>query len=183
MYRRGYLKQIGAGLSVAGIGVVSGCIHSDPGQIENYLEDIPGGYPGPADRTDSREVTIEVGAGSEGHYFYPPHVEVRVGATVIWKWTGKGGAHNVVCDTQPISLSVNSGPPKETGVYKKTITEPCILFYYCERHQSEGIRGAVTAEKPGFDFFTEESEYYQHCGKCEQQQGTSAPQGESETDS
>ncbi|TKX53002.1 halocyanin, partial [Halorubrum sp. SP3] len=48
--------------------------------------------------TDARgqdEVTISVGAGSNGLAFDPTLVWVDEGTTVTWEWTGAGGSHNV----------------------------------------------------------------------------------------
>ncbi|MFB6141705.1 MAG: halocyanin domain-containing protein, partial [Halosimplex sp.] len=54
-------------------------------------------FDGTVDRTGQDEVTIRVGAeGNNGNFaFSPAAVRVDPGTKVVWKWTGKGGQHNV----------------------------------------------------------------------------------------
>jgi hypothetical protein len=64
-----------------------------------------------------------------------------VGTTIVWEWTGEGGAHNVVSDNS----DVDSGSPvSDAGTtYEFTPEESQIIEYYCSPHQSQGMLGAV----------------------------------------
>ncbi|MFB6084998.1 MAG: halocyanin domain-containing protein [Halorientalis sp.] len=101
------------------------------------------GYDGSvADRTGQSTVTVKVGAGSKGYAFSPAAVHVDNGATVQWKWTGQGGAHNVVSDGKgPLDAGA---PVAGTGVkYEYTFKKDGIYNYYCRPHQALGMLGSV----------------------------------------
>jgi halocyanin-like protein len=87
------------------------------------------------------EVTIEVGAGSDGLAFGPAAVWVDVGTSIIWEWTGEGGAHNVISDNSDVD---SGGPVSDAGTtYEVNPEESQIIEYYCSPHQSQGMLGAV----------------------------------------
>lgn len=91
-----------------------------------------------ADETGSDEVTVEVGAG-DGLAFGPAAVHVDNGATVVWEWTGNGGAHNVVAENG----TFDSGSTTSSGTYDYTFEEAGIYQYHCEPHEAIGMKGAV----------------------------------------
>jgi halocyanin-like protein len=101
-----------------------------------------------ADETGADEVTVDVGA-SDGLAFGPAAVHVDNGATVVWEWTGDGGAHNVVAD----GGEFDSGDPVgEAGTtFEQTFEEDGIYTYFCSPHESSGMVGAIVV---GTDFST-----------------------------
>jgi halocyanin-like protein len=87
------------------------------------------------------EVTIQVGAG-DGLAFGPAAVWVDPGTTIVWEWTGNGGAHNVISDN--VSAVDSGSPVGEAGTtYEFTPEESQIIEYYCSPHESSGMLGAV----------------------------------------
>ncbi|MFB6161383.1 MAG: halocyanin domain-containing protein [Haloferacaceae archaeon] len=99
-----------------------------------------------ADRTGADTATVTVGApGNGGHFaFDPPALKVSAGTTVVWEWTGDGGAHNVAFQ----GLDVASGAvTHEAGAtFEHTFDEPGTYLYTCEPHHALGERGAVVVE-------------------------------------
>ncbi len=90
------------------------------------------------DMTGQGEVTVDVGAGS-GLAFGPAAVHVDNGATIVWEWTGEGGAHNVVAEDE----TFNSGSPQGSGTYEHTFEEDGIYNYVCVPHEASGMLGSV----------------------------------------
>ena len=90
--------------------------------------------------------TVEVGAGS-GTSFGPEEVTIAPGDTVVWEWTGEGGAHNVVAEDG----AFNSGSPEEgSGItFEHTFQETGGFPYYCEPHEAVGMVGTVVVQEGG----------------------------------
>ena len=100
--------------------------------------------------TDARgqdEVTISVGAGSNGLAFDPTLVWVDEGTTVVWEWTGAGGDHNVqtVDGGGPASLDSGSPVGEEGATYEyETSSEDAgITHYHCVPHTAVGMHGGI----------------------------------------
>ena len=114
-----------------------------PPDYGNWFSNV-GNYNGETvDATGQSEFTITVGAeGNGGAFaFAPPAVHVDPGTTLLFEWTGEGGAHNAVSDEGPID---SGSPVAEEGVnYELTIEEGGIHKYYCSPHQGQGMKGAV----------------------------------------
>jgi halocyanin-like protein len=96
------------------------------------------------DRRGRDEVTVTVGAdandGARG--FGPAAVRVDPGTTVVWEWTGKGGAHNVVARDG----SFESDLVTEAGhTFEWTPESAGVTTYYCAPHEAMGMKGAVVA--------------------------------------
>jgi halocyanin-like protein len=120
--------------------------------VDNFAETV--------DRTGESEVTVTVGAeGNNGTYaFDPPAVRVDPGTTVVWEWTGKGGAHNVVAEDG----SFESELTDESGfTFEQTFDETGVTKYACVPHKMMGMKGAVVvgggesgeaSESSGYDF-------------------------------
>lgn len=91
--------------------------------------------------TGENAVTVEVGAeGNNGsNAFEPAAVEITPGTTVSWKWVD--GYHNVVARTGRFS----SGEPEQNAAFEHTFETPGTVLYYCEPHESIGMKGAVIA--------------------------------------
>ena len=90
--------------------------------------------------------TVEVGAGS-GTSFAPEEVTIAPGDTVVWEWTGEGGAHNVVAEDG----AFNSGNKKEgSGItFEHTFQETGEFPYVCEPHEPVGMVGTVVVQEGG----------------------------------
>ena len=118
---------------------------SGPIDYGGYLEGANGWSGSTADKTGKKEVTIKVGAGSSGHAFKPTAVHVDPGTKVTWKWTGSGGAHNVVSKKDKFK----SGSPiaKKGHTFSHTFEKDGIYNYYCNPHKSMGMLGSVAVGK------------------------------------
>ncbi len=102
-----------------------------------------GNYEGTVDWRDREEVTVNVGAGSRGMSFDPPAVAVTTGTTVVWKWTGDGGGHNVVAEDGAFESETTSS---EGHTFEQTFDGEATHRYVCEPHESTGMKGAVVVE-------------------------------------
>ena len=110
----------------------------------SYLSDANGfDEASVADQRGSDSVTVEVGTGSSGFGFSPPTLWISPGTTVQFEWTGQGGSHNVVSNDGPAELDSGS-PVGESGVnYEYTFEEAGINTYYCNPHESSGMKGGI----------------------------------------
>jgi len=93
------------------------------------------------DKTGQAEVTIEVGAGgNKGPYaFDPPAVRVDPGTSIVWEWTGAGGAHNVVAKDGSFQSELTS----DSGHTFEQTFESGLHTYSCIPHKEMGMRGAI----------------------------------------
>ena len=112
------------------------------GAVDEHLSSANGYDGSVADETGSDTVEVAVGAGENGFAFDPAAIRVSPGTTITWTWTGEGGAHNVVSDGDG---PLDSGEPAtgESVTYEATLDSPGAYPYYCEPHQSLGMKGAV----------------------------------------
>ncbi|RYJ08153.1 halocyanin domain-containing protein [Halogeometricum borinquense] len=105
-------------------------------------------YDSTVDKTGKDTVTITVGAtGNGGNFaFGPAAVRVDPGTTVVWKWNGKGGSHNVVAKDG----SFKSEMVGETGhTFEQTFEKEGIVKYACTPHEPMGMKGAVVVGSAG----------------------------------
>jgi halocyanin-like protein len=112
----------------------------DPNQATtDWLSDV-GNYESFEDRTGQDSVTIDVGAeANAGAFgFGPPAVYVETGTTVTWEWTGQGGQHNVVNNGGSFESSLQA-----SGSFEHTFEEAGQFQYFCQPHQSLGMKGAI----------------------------------------
>jgi halocyanin-like protein len=93
------------------------------------------------DRTGQDTVTVAVGAGENSFAFDPAAVTVDSGTTVVWEWTGKGGAHSIVAEDG----TFDSGDAvSEAGfTFEYAFSESGIYRYYCRPHRAVGMKGLV----------------------------------------
>jgi halocyanin-like protein len=100
-------------------------------------------YDGTLDYRDKSTVTVRVGVeGGIGFFKYgPAAIAVSPGTEVVWEWTGRGGAHNVIAEQERF----DSGTPVDSAdeIFTYTFESPAIYRYLCEPHRSQGMRGAV----------------------------------------
>ncbi|WP_135365388.1 halocyanin domain-containing protein [Halosimplex halophilum] len=150
--RRRALKAVGLA-ATGGLAAVAGCPDGGAGTPEpelietepNYRGWFDGvsNYRGTVDYRDSERVRVRVGvSGDLGFYRYgPPAVAVSPGTSVVWEWTGRGGAHDVVAERG----GFDSGDPvrSETETFTYTFEAPAVYPYYCTPHREQGMRGAV----------------------------------------
>lgn len=88
---------------------------------------------------------VAVGAGSSGFDFDPAELTVAVGDTVVWEWTGAGGAHNVVHDAE--NPAFESELVTEAGhIFEHTFDEAGTYEYVCEPHITQGMVGTIIVE-------------------------------------
>ncbi|MDZ5810966.1 halocyanin domain-containing protein [Halorubrum sp. AD140] len=159
--RRRYVAGTGAALA---LGTIAGCSGggdggdgSDggdgddgsaeddvPSEIDEYLSDAQL-YEGTiADHTGEDEVSVAVGAGDTGFAFDPPALRIDAGTTVVWEWTGEGGAHNVA-SVEDSAAEFNSGDAvdDEGETFEETFEEAGIQLYVCTPHEANGMLGAI----------------------------------------
>jgi len=106
-----------------------------------------GNYDGTVDKTGQDEVTIEVGAeGNDGPFaFSPAAVRVDPGTNVVWKWTGKGGQHNVAGESHDFESEMQ-GSAGDT--YALNFDGEGVVKYACTPHEAAGMKGAVVVGNP-----------------------------------
>ncbi|QSG06604.1 Plastocyanin [Halapricum desulfuricans] len=144
MHRRDFLRTAGGAAGGAGALAASGSAAAQAAEQPDYggYLDSANGFGGSTtDLRGQEEVTIAVGAGSDGYAFDPAAVWVDPGTTIVWEWTGAGGDHNVVGE----SVEFTSGDPvgEEGYTYEQTFEESGIVTYYCSPHENLGMLGAV----------------------------------------
>ncbi|MEF8880908.1 MAG: halocyanin domain-containing protein [Halapricum sp.] len=109
----------------------------------DWFDDV-GNFEGTVDRTGQERVTVKV--GSEGNNgvlaFDPPAVRVDPGTTVVWEWTGVGGAHNVVAEDGRFESEL-TGDADHT--FERAV-ESGLIKYYCLPHKEMGMKGAVVVD-------------------------------------
>ena len=129
--RRGFLRTAAGTAAVAG---ASGTAAAQEGNSSS------GGGGGGSTKT------VEVGAGS-GTSFAPEKTTIAPGGTVVWEWTGEGGAHNVVADDG----AFNSGSPEEgSGItFEHTFQETGEFAYHCAPHEAVGMVGTIVVQEGG----------------------------------
>lgn len=132
MQRRTYLAVLGG--SLAGLAGCRGGSQEYGDWFENVNNDD-----GEADRTDESTVTVAVGA-DEGFAFEPAAICVTTGTTVVWKWTGEGGRHNVVERTGAFASEYHRD---EGATFEDTLEDPGLVPYSCEPHREMGTRAAA----------------------------------------
>ena len=146
--RRAFLRTAAGTASVAAVSGSAAAAEDGGGGSGGGAQPDYGGYLSGAngntstvDQRGQSEVTIQVGAGSQGLAFSPAAVWVDAGTTITWEWTGEGGRHNVVGE----SIDFRSGDPvSEAGAtFEQTFEESQIVTYYCSPHESLGMLGAI----------------------------------------
>ncbi|MEF8795226.1 MAG: halocyanin domain-containing protein [Salinivenus sp.] len=91
------------------------------------------------DRTGRDEVVVEVGAG-DGLRYAPAAVRVDPGTTVRWRWTGRGGLHDVAFANADIGTPLKD---EKGATFEYTFDAAGEYRYECTPHAGVGMRGAV----------------------------------------
>ncbi|MFB6301738.1 MAG: halocyanin domain-containing protein [Haloferacaceae archaeon] len=140
--RRALLRTAAAGgAAAAGATAAAGTATAQP-SFGGWMSGV-GNYGTVVDETGSDSVTIQVGVEANGGAFGfgPAAVQVDPGTKVVWEWTGEGGQHNVVAQSGADFESQLSG---EAGfTFSQTFDSEGVIKYYCQPHQSLGMKGVV----------------------------------------
>ncbi|MFB6166024.1 MAG: halocyanin domain-containing protein [Haloarculaceae archaeon] len=161
MERRTFVRGVGA---VAVAGAVAGCSQSSgsndggdggdggdgpsaPKEVSDYLSETSDFDGNLTDETGKDTVTVEVGAsGNGGNYaFAPAAIKISTGTEVQWKWTGKGGGHNVVAEDD--AFDSGSTEAKAGVNFTHTFDEAGTHLYYCLPHKGLGMKGAIVVSE------------------------------------
>ena len=111
----------------------------------SYLSNANGySEEGTQDARGEDEVSVAVGA-DDGYAFDPATIWVSPGTTIVWEWTGEGGAHNVKPNEGPAGFDSGSAEEGSDVIYEYEVTEEDagITTYYCAPHESQGMKGGV----------------------------------------
>lgn len=119
-----------------------------PSAVDSHLENTDN-YDGTIEEfTGEDEVVVTVGEyddADQPFFFGPPAIRVDEGTTVVWEWTGDGGAHNVYHDVdEPAFESDLMDAEGET--FNHTFEETGTYLYVCQPHEGLGMNGAVVVE-------------------------------------
>jgi len=128
-----------------------GSLGSGTPDLGGYLDDV-GNYDGNIETfPGSSTVTVEVGAeGNGGNFaFAPPAIHVANGTTVVWEWTGEGGGHNVVAESD--AFDSGSTVAEAGTTFEHTFEEDGVYQYFCNPHKGNGMKGVVVV---GTDYAT-----------------------------
>lgn len=145
MSRRSFISGVaGAAGGAAGSGVATAQAQGGSGPIDygGWFEDVGYWNEQTADQTGQGTVTVAVGGDANNSLsFTPVAVHIDPGTTIEWRWTGNGGAHNVVAEDD----SFTSGEPvAQAGTtFTQTFDGEGITNYYCQPHRTQGMKGAV----------------------------------------
>lgn len=94
----------------------------------------------PRDARGKDTVVVKVGAGDQGLSFGSPVLRVDPGTTVTFRWTGRGGVHNVnlLGSERKSPLTYEEGQ-----TYEVTFAESGVYRYVCVPHRPIGMKGIV----------------------------------------
>lgn len=97
----------------------------------------------PKDARGTNNVTVKVGGGDQGLSFGSPILRVDPGTTVTFRWTGRGGVHNVnILDSdRKSSLTYEEGT-----TYEVAFEESGVYRYACDPHRTLGMKGLIIVE-------------------------------------
>ncbi|KAB1190615.1 halocyanin domain-containing protein [Haloferax sp. MBLA0076] len=139
---------VGGSVTQSSTGTAESETASSQGEdVDAWLENTSN-YDTVTDQTGLERVTIDVGAEANGGAFGfgPAAVRVSPGTTVVWKWTGKGGSHNVVDTDDAFESQLTS----ESGhTFEHTFEEAGTHTYACTPHETLGMKGVVVVAEGG----------------------------------
>ncbi|MFD1571061.1 halocyanin domain-containing protein [Halorubrum laminariae] len=140
MSRRSLFRVSAAGAAAAtGLAAGTGSVTA---QYDGWLDNVPN-YDGTHDYTGQDEVTVTVGAGN-GLVFGPSAILIDPGTTVVWEWSGEGGAHNVVANDETFDSGETVNEAGHTFEHTfEDVSEGDTFNYLCTPHEAAGMKGAV----------------------------------------
>jgi halocyanin-like protein len=140
MRRREFVAAAGgmtAALGAAGPATAQ----TDRPDFGGYIDGAQGGAV--EDLRGTSEVTVEVGAGSNGLAFAPTGVWIDPETTITFEWVGPG--HNIVVENGPSGTSWEGvdGLEGEGFTHQHTFETAGVYQYFCQPHKGQGMLGAV----------------------------------------
>ncbi len=117
------------------------------GPYGGWLDEVTN-YDGTHDRRGQDEVRIEVGAGDNGLLFDPAATVIDEGATVVWEWTGEGGAHNVV-EVDDGVFDSGEAVDEAGTTFEHTfddVESGGTFDYVCAPHEGLEMKGAIAID-------------------------------------
>jgi halocyanin-like protein len=113
-------------------------------EFDGWLSDV-GNYDGVTDATGEDSVTVRVGTEANGgaYGFGPAAVRVDAGTTVVWKWTGDGGSHNVVAEGGEFESEMVG---EKGHTFEHAFESAGTYEYACTPHEAMGMKGVVVVE-------------------------------------
>jgi halocyanin-like protein len=138
----GATAALGAGASAAGTAAAAEDGGGTQPDFGGYTDGAAGGQF--KDARGSKEVTVEVGAGSQGVAFTPTKLWIDKGTKVTFEWVGNQ-SHNVLFDGMPDGADVSGHEPLEGSGFTLSITFDTtgIYKYYCQPHKALGMVGGI----------------------------------------
>lgn len=104
-----------------------------------FMDDVSN-YEGTYDFRGEETVDVSVGAGDQGLAFEPPAIMVDPGTTVVWEWSGEGGAHNVTSEDGAFESELVD----EAGhTFEHVFETSGVHEYVCTPHEASGMKGVV----------------------------------------
>ena len=140
----------GTGVALAS-GALAGCLGGDDDvdddgegdRLMEYIEDARGFDGTVRDHTGEDPVTIANGAGDDGLSFDPAGIRIDAGTTVVWEWTGRGGAHDVA-SVRDSDFSFQSDRTDAQGhTFEHTFDEVGVALYECQPHRGQRMKGGI----------------------------------------
>lgn len=145
------ILRISCGATVGVIAGLAGCQQQDQSacprlptepDYKDWLDGVSN-YEWTCDLRGQATISVYVGVRGNIDYFKfgPPAVAISPGTNVVWEWSGRGGAHNVVSET----TIFDSGPPvdHESETFSYTFDHPGVYRYVCTPHVDVGMKGVV----------------------------------------
>ncbi|MFB6196354.1 MAG: halocyanin domain-containing protein [Haloplanus sp.] len=143
--RLGRRRLLRAGAGAVGAGLVgtgaTGTAAAQSSPFGGWMSNVSN-YKGVVDKTGQSEVTVQVGvSANQGNFgFGPPAVKVDPGTKVTWKWTGKGGTHNVTDQGGNFKSELTSSAGH---TFSQTFDSSGVVKYFCQPHKTLGMKGVV----------------------------------------
>ncbi|WP_247009064.1 halocyanin domain-containing protein [Halorientalis litorea] len=110
--------------------------------VDDWLEDYE--YDGRlADRRGEASLEVTVGAeGNGGNFAYRPIAPlVSQGTDITFRWTGRGGGHDVTWEN--VDLPDSDTTSSYDNTFSVTLDESGVYLYRCDNHRTTGGRGAI----------------------------------------
>ncbi|MES3516651.1 MAG: halocyanin domain-containing protein [Natronomonas sp.] len=150
MKRRDFMRAAGGATvaTAATAGASAPAAAQEEPDFGPYLDDARG-FDSATDLRGQEEVTIEVGAGSDGLAFDPAAIWVDPGTELIFEWTGEGGGHNVARHDGIEDFGFEDIVSEAGHTWSYTVTEEAtevndgIILYNCAPHVGQGMKGGI----------------------------------------
>lgn len=110
--------------------------------FDGYLQPTANFDGSVVDAHGKSETSVLVGAAGNGgaRAFAPPAISVDLETTVVWEWSGQGGAHNVVHENGTFESELET---EADHTFEHTFDSAGVFKYYCTPHLRNGMKGVV----------------------------------------